>query len=308
MVSILPIALLILLFAYISLVPFADIFSRFNPYYNGPSSAASTIGHSVYLGAYLALCFPISLHLFAWETSFNSRVFYGIASFIIFLCLIFTYTRGAWLAVAFALCIYMVPKVRIWVTSITRDRVIFALIVLCLFIPIALAVMQDIGLGHVIRKMEASVPARIEALFRLEETEPFRLAQYKTTLRVLKEHPLLGVGFGNFTRLFEQYKHPSTPSKGYIAATTENMCLMVICETGIVGFLSVLVLFFALVRNIHKGYRSTRPGPDRDLLLASLASFCGFMVNMVTWDALNQPTVRMTFWMLVGIALRQVKT
>ena len=83
--------------------------------------------------------------------------------------------------------------------------------------------------------------------------------------------------------------------------------LMFACETGILGLMAALLLFGALIRAVYKGYRSALPGPERDLLLALLASICGFMVNMVTWDALNQPTVRMTFWMLVGIAFCQLR-
>ncbi|OGG44066.1 MAG: hypothetical protein A3F84_28090 [Candidatus Handelsmanbacteria bacterium RIFCSPLOWO2_12_FULL_64_10] len=123
---------------------------------------------------------------------------------------------------------------------------------------------------------------------------------------MLQDHPFFGVGFGNFTRLFEKYKHPSTPS-GYIATTTENMYLMFACETGIIGLVTALILFFALIRVIYKGYRAASPGPDKDFLLVSLGAFCGFLFNMATWDALNQPTVRMTFWMLVGLAFAQMR-
>jgi len=233
----------------------------------------------------------------------NRKILYGAASAVVLVCLIMTYTRGAWLGVMAGMCIYLMPKVGRLKTRVTRRGAIVAGLAVCLSIPVALAVVRDVGLGHLPERISARVSARMEALWDLSKTEPFRLAQYRTTLNVLREHPFLGVGFGNFTRLFDRYKDASTPSPvSYIARTTENMYLMLACETGILGLIAALALFVAIVWVVYRGYRSAAPGPDRDLLLALLAAFCGFLVNMITWDALNQPTIRMTFWMLVGMA------
>jgi O-antigen ligase len=134
------------------------------------------------------------------------------------------------------------------------------------------------------------------------QSEPFRLAQYGTTWRVLQEHPLLGVGLGNLTRRFEEFKDPLTPA-GFIATTTENMYLMILCETGLLGGL-VFVLLLGKLFWILYGCVKTGDGVvERGLALASLASLAGFVINMFTWDGLNQPTVRITFWIIAGIGL-----
>ena len=51
----------------------------------------------------------------------------------------------------------------------------------------------------------------------------------------------------------------------------------------------------------------TPNGDRQDLLMAFLASGGGFLVNMGTWDALNEPVVRMTFWIVMGLALAAVR-
>ena len=40
-----------------------------------------------------------------------------------------------------------------------------------------------------------------------------------------------------------------------------------------------------------------------NLLWACVVSLIGLNINMLTWDALNFPTIRILFWMLIGIGL-----
>jgi putative inorganic carbon (hco3(-)) transporter len=138
-------------------------------------------------------------------------------------------------------------------------------------------------------------------MMRFKETERYRLAQYRTTVIVLGQHPLLGVGFGNFTRVFDQYKAPETPAS-YVR-TTENMYLMVACESGGVGLVAFLSLLGAIgTRFLRAFHREQDPGLRR-LRLAFLASFSAMLVNMVFWDALNFPTIRLLFWFVAGIGM-----
>ena len=280
------------------------MYEAYNPYYSGTQRAASTIGNAVFCGSYLALCLPYGLWAFASQGLSRQKRIYGILGGLILAGLGLTFTRGAWVAGGLACGIYLWPRADIvWNHArrvLTPDRVVLGLTILLLLIP----VLEGLGFQGPIHQTWTAFWGRLDQAVRVSTTESFRLAQYKTTWRVLQDHPFLGVGFGTFTRLFEKYKDPSTPS-GYQATTTENMYLMVACETGALGLAGILVLLFVLIRAVYRGYRAAPPGPDRELLLASLGSFCGFLFNMATWDALNQPTVRMTFWMFVGLALAQ---
>ena len=55
----------------------------------------------------------------------------------------------------------------------------------------------------------------------------------------------------------------------------------------------------------EQGSRGERAGLrfNRDLLLAFMASFVGFFVDMVTTDALAFPTTRIAFWIFAGVAM-----
>ena len=202
------------------------------------------------------------------------------------------------MAAIVASVVFLLPKLwarrYILMKAITIRRVVTPIVLLLLLVPVAEEIGFDLNLA-----MHKSWE-RVERGLNLEETESFRLAQYRTALNVLKDYPLVGVGFGNLTRRFEHYRDPSTPASS--SATTDNMYLMVACETGILGLMAFLALLFCVGRSFYDQYRTTRDADDRELTLAILVMLCGFLANMMTWDALNQPTVRMTFWLLIGIA------
>lgn len=282
------------------------VYDAHNPYYSGISRSASTLGNAVFTGSYLALCLPFSL--WAWHCESNpklKRIYLG-CFLITLIGLGSTFTRGAWLAASLALIIYCWPQRDSLLMYFRRCVNFRGIVIIGIVILFSISALENAGFRGGIHQTWRLFWMRLGHATVISETESFRLAQYKTTWRVLQVQPFWGIGFGNFTRLFDQYKHPSTPP-GYIAKTTENMYLMVTCETGLVGLCSFLGLLFFAIREVWVAYDRAPVGPDRSFLLALLASFCGFMVNMITWDALNQQTVRMTFWMLVGFALCQIR-
>ena len=138
----------------------------------------------------------------------------------------------------------------------------------------------------------------------LEYTERFRVAQYYTVGNILAVHPLTGVGFGTFTREFEKYRYTENYMiREFPEHTTENMYLMFLAETGVLGLLARLALMAAILAVVLRSWRRARPGPRRDLLWAYLASYVALSAHMMTWDILNEPTLRMVYWLWTGLAL-----
>lgn len=171
---------------------------------------------------------------------------------------------------------------------------------------VVVGLFKGMGLNRVFEGQLIDMDYRLRLLSEWKQSERFRLAQHKTALNILGEHPLLGIGFGNFTRVFQTYKDASTPS-GEISTTTENMYLMFSVETGLLGLAAALAMVSAVFWVVYKGYRVTSDGDRQDMLLTFLASSGGFLINMGTWDALNEPVVRMTFWIVTGLALTAVR-
>lgn len=281
--------------------------NAYNPYYSGFGRIGSTLGNPNAAGSYLLLCLPFFFFLLhGIYPGFSKKILiYRICTSIVLMGIWLTFSRGSWIAAGVSCGIYLHLHLKNFTRFFKRtfklETITVYLVVLMLLIP----VINTFGDNGLYRLWSQSL-MRIEKTLNLVETEASRLAIYKTSWRVIQDYPLLGVGFGNFTRLFDKYKDPTTPkpvSEYTAVKTTDNMYLMVLCETGFLGLVAFLGLMFSLGQLTYKRYRMASPGPDREIYRATLAGFCGFLVNMMTWDAFNQPTVRMTFWIILGIAL-----
>ena len=283
---------------------YQEIFEVYNPYHKGTSRVGSTIGNPIVLASYMTLFIPICMFsLFQQETQ-NKRLLYLIIVGVTLTGLLLTFSRGGWLSASICIAIYLFPKLKV-VPAAQIGRISLALIVtLLMLVTLFSGALRNMGLGHVVEKTEGRLAARTLDLSRMS-AHTFRISQYKTTVDQLIQYPFLGIGFGTFTALFEEIKHESTPGKKISdATTTENMFLMFACETGLIGLFSWTVLLVVLITQTFENYRSSIVPLDRDLYLALLAGIGGFVVNMMTWDAMNHPAIRMCFWMLAGIAMR----
>lgn len=275
---------------------YGSAYGHYNPIYSGPHRASSSIGNAVALGGYLCAVAPLSWALLRRE----SRFWLGWA-LVVGAGVVVTFSRSAWAGLLVSALVYFWPSLggaRQWVLHHRSDLLVGMLVVL-LAQPIV-----GLILGERAQEIPGRAWGRVMLLLDLKETQQFRLAQYGTTLNVLRAHPLLGVGFGNFTRVFDEYKSAETPVSR--VHTTESQFLMVACEGGLLGLAGFLAILGWILRRLIVGCRSGSADAgdeDRQLRRAYLAAFCGILVNMLFWDALNFPAVRFVFWMVAGMGV-----
>ena len=285
-----------------------DLQRQFNPYYDGNWRATGPFGNAVFTGAYFSLCIFFIIWLFSQTKGPGKRLFYGMLILILFATIAFGQSRGAWLASGVgSFVMFAIFFRQVWRRSRYDQRCAMVVSIIAASF-IFVGVFQAMGMSRLLEKQMIDIAYRTEltSFSKLQHSERFRIAQYKNTFGVLKKHPFLGVGFGNFTRVYDSYKDPAT-SREFPARTTENMYLMFAAETGLLGFFAAVSLLGAIFYTVFRSYLQARPGPVRSLMLTFLAGGGGFLVNMGTWDALSEPTLRMTFWILVGILLAVVR-
>ncbi|MCE7874562.1 O-antigen ligase domain-containing protein [bacterium CPR1] len=121
-----------------------------------------------------------------------------------------------------------------------------------------------------------------------------RFVFYRGALRIFAQHPLLGVGPQGFQRYYPQYQEDVI----YFSKFTHCIWLTILCETGLAGFLPVLVgtgwVFWMVLR---------RPGgsPARAGLLAGATGFLVHSTFDVQWEFLALPlTLAVVAGVLVG--------
>ncbi len=281
--------------------------ARHNPNYIGTQyRATAPFGNPISSGTYLLAAAPLAVWAAVVAAGTRGRAAWGGAGAVSAYAAVMSQSRGAWLAMLGQVALGGAVWAARAVARLDRSRRL-ALVLALLLAPVlcgrlAVATGADAWLENQVAQI--SDRALLVMPASLPRSEAFRLAQYRTAVNVLRVHPWLGVGWGNFTRVFDEYRDPSTPSsQEFPARTTENMLLMLAVETGIVGLVAGVSLLGGLLVAAARACRRG-PGPaTRALAFACGLSLAGLMINMTVWDALNDPTIRLLFWTVAGLAL-----
>ena len=286
---------------------------------SGPFGGASATA------SYIMFLTPLSVWMTMTSKRSQLRLSWGVLSVLHVFAVILTQTRGALIAMTIAGAL-TVP--RIWDFSEARGtglvhfvskRMVVAVLGIGLFAGFLMFRSDSHGAWNrtlerwlYLFKNQPVVIADGGEVYTydslLEYTERFRIAQYRTVGNVLEQHPVLGVGFGTFTRNFEKFKYTDTyMEKEFPEHTTDNMYLMFLAETGVLGLAMRLFAIGIFLSVIASAYRRCEVLEEKGLLLACLAGLLGLHLNMLTWDILNHPTLRIVYWVVLGLSLGMVR-
>jgi O-antigen ligase len=164
---------------------------------------------------------------------------------------------------------------------------------------ISIVMVGVIGLAVLAPKLYAQFTVR-------EESGTVRLLQYESALRMIRDHPFLGVGLNNSTRQKRQYStltyHSYDPDTQLYLEPTHNLCLATASEIGAFGAL-LFVAFFSRVRWV--AWRESRQSSDSELKWAANAffvAFCSVGLNGFM-EPLREHPVLILLWLYAGVAL-----
>ncbi len=174
------------------------------------------------LGSYMALMTPIVFGLWVYEQDRMRKWLYGCGAISCIATLLFTFTRGAWMALAMALLLMAIFYER-------RLLILLAVLaVIAYFLP---------AIHHRIADLFSPV-------YWIKSAQAGRISKWLAAFDKMMTNPLFGVGLGHYGGAVASIYHSGTYSDNYYAKT--------LGESGIVG----LVLFFsfhiALIRDLFQ--------------------------------------------------------
>ena len=196
-------------------------------------------------------------------------------------------SRGGILCFLFALIfIFLLQGIR----ASKRKRAIV------IIVPLILAFLTWVGIDPVLKELST--------LLKLTKAAPQRPVAWKDSLRIIKDYPLVGVGWGNFQNIFPLYKDPSLKRSFWDHAHNEYIEYAV--DTGIVGFLlfygAVFLCFFWIIKRWIKRSETFSLG----ITLGGISSmFLLFMGNAFTFN-LHIPAIAFTFFLIMALTTRSV--
>lgn len=238
------------------------------------SRATGTIGQSSnFLGAYLVTTIPM-IAAMAALTHGRRRLIYGAGGVAAFTALLLTFTRGALVAGVVGLVLFVV-------LALPRRA-----------LPFAVAGLVLAG---------AAFLAAPQARARLSDVSSDRRALWYSGMRIFADHPVFGVGFGNYRKVQESNpaEYVSTPY-GSAFSTAHNGILAIAAEGGAVQAGAVLFLVLYVVRAGWWSVRSARRTPEVILAAGAFAGVIGFLIQSLTNTLFLVPSVATYFWVFSG--------
>lgn len=247
----------------------------------------STALEPLYFGNYLLIPVGLALALFLGidrKKRIFSNTFLASVIFLGGLNILLTVSRGAY--IGFAVMVVIIGFV--YLKSFLKPS---------RFIPLTLLMgVALLGLLTLIGLEEENVETFIEHTTNITSGAGVveRFTTYEDALVLVGDHPILGVGVGNFGPYVAQNPNIS-PEKGWLIVN--NVYLEILAERGILGFsIFISMLLFIVIRSI----KALRVGTDpvfKTILTGLLVSFVAVFVQYVTFSILYIFHV----WFLIGL-------
>ncbi len=254
---------------------FTDIYGRATSVFSNPN----------YLAAYLCAVFPFALSCMFNSKTAKEKALYLLSSLMIVACVVFTWSRGAWIAVIICSVVFFMMHSRKTV------RFIFATIAA---LPFLSFLISDNVLG---RFMSIGDLADSSTLYRVYT--------WLGSLRLIKDHLWSGIGYG--TQAFEEL-YPSYSYAGIEGAVhSHSLYLQIIISMGIGGILCFIFLVFLFTQKSFEYVKSPCDADTRGIVTASFVAVLGLLVMGLFDYVWYNYTVFFAFWVAMAIGAAAVK-
>ena len=235
----------------------------------------STFSNPNMLGQYFILIIPFGGACLLTAKHWNSRMVWLICCGLMCVCMLLTFSRGAWLGLLFAGAVFFV---------LLDPRLI-------LLAPFAFAALVLV--------MPDAVIGRFTSIGNMgDASTSYRVYIWMGVLAMLKKYWLCGIGPGDgaFNLVYPAYSYNSI-----VAPHSHNLYLQIICDAGICELLVFLMILFHYFRRLCVAMGREKDRDSRLFQIAAVASICGFLVQAMTDYSFYNYRVMFLFWAVLGI-------
>ena len=248
------------------------------------------VGDPNYYAMVMLVLVPLALERVLNERSRPLRLAALWALTVIALTVVFTYSRGGFVALAAAIFA--------WFFLYPLRAKYFPILILVGIAFLMLIPQEYIARISTLKEL-ISAPS---VGFRTQDYAlRGRASETLAGLEMLKQNPILGVGLNNYTIHYLSY----AKSLGFAPSATEraahNLYIEVAAETGLLGLSVFLVLLGTMAKNIIDSWKKLR-GTRRDDLARMVAAIGAGIFGYLTASIFIHSAYPRYFWLLVGIA------
>lgn len=227
------------------------------------------------LGQYFIVTVPIIVALFANEKSISRKMCWGLSAVLCFLCLIYTWSRGAWVGVMFGVVIFLLLSDRRW-------------LMLCI-----------LGLFTLPFILPPSILNRILSLGNTgDSSTAYRVSVWIASARMAAHFWMSGVGFGSdaFAAAYANY---ALNGAGF-ALHSHNFYIQLVADVGIGGLICYVLLVLTSLREIS----SVKPGGMIKCVTVALAgALAGYCFQGIAESLWFNMRMSLMFWTVTAFAV-----
>ncbi len=260
--------------------------------------AFSTFQNPDFLAYYLILIFPLGISLILLESNLRLKLIWFGVSILSFVCLIVTFTRGAWLGFLVSLVFfgvmvgsYMWRQGRVWIVSF--------------FIFLLISVTAILYLSSNTPIQETSFQRRIASVVQFTGgTAQARVELWRGALRMISQRPVLGWGPDTLSLVYRSYRSASfiqlegsdvTPDKAH------NEFLQLGATIGLFGLAAYLWFLIAIYAIGYSVFTNLRSHNLRMMIAAAMAGGMGYLIALQF--LFSEISFTPFFWIVIGLTI-----
>lgn len=247
-----------------------------------PGRVVSTFENPNVLGEYLILVLPVIFAFFLSTKNLKEKCAYFFVFMMCACCLIFTWSRGAWLGFTFAVIIFILFK----------SHRFFAGIIL---------LSPALALGATFLLNQNIIDRILSIGDTTDSSTMYRLNIWKGVFNMFRENGIFGIGIGEdaFAAVFPKYALAGTQT----APHTHSLYLQIVSEMGIFALVAFLVLCFAFFSHTFAYIHRTINAKDRTLATGFMCAIAAFLVQGFTDYVWYNYKIYLFFWIMLGLAI-----
>lgn len=239
----------------------------------------STFENPNVLGEFLVIMIPTAAALVWGSKKLGHKMVYTCIMLIMCACMVFTWSRGAWLGVFAAVVIFFFVMDKRWT---------LAAIAGIFFIPMFLG-------------SNSAIANRLLSIGNTQDTSTaYRVSIWMASVKLIKNFWMSGIGMGSapFTMIYPKF----ALAGANFALHSHNLFLQLCVEMGVIGIVSFVLLIIAYVRQaysviVYKSRKKLMP----TVVLAMASGVLGYMLQGLTDNVWYNYRMMFVFWAIVAI-------
>ena len=287
-----------------------DIDFSFWAHAGGRHKIFGFFGNVGYFAGYIVLPLSLSIPLFLVSKNRNRKILLLIGILLMGTTLIATLSRSSYAAFGFSLLFMFLLFLLTRGKNFIKENNKLFVIVLIVIITISFLFIIPTPLskpGTVISEIKGRISV---AQLSQNRSIARRIAIWKFTGMMIKDHPILGSGIGTFkyndlryqAKFFEQEDNRSIYPYGF-AEKAHNEYLQLWAELGIIGlaiFLWIIITYFNYgIRYLKREKDKQRQG----IMIGLMGAVAAFLMDSIFWFPLHLSSNVSLFWLLMGLTM-----